>query len=271
MDDPDRMLARLDGSPPDYRDLYYEWEQERWESEKISLDADAPALATVGKDERAALESVVRIVAAVGDALSDPLVGVADAVPNEEQQVFVTTQLADLARQSVLFERMRESLFSVRGNGARPALPEGFDNLLNDELAGDGLTLLGDLDDRGALTRVVVTAHLVLAGVVVPSLLGAALSTPALAGLGGIRRGLALCLRDYVRHALFGTRLLSEAMFDRATVEGHARRAAGPALMVLHDAEAKGHAEALGATPGWSVEAERTLERRLALLPQHLA
>ncbi len=95
------------------RDLYYLWEQQQWQAGKIDLSRDAPA----------PIQAAVETLLVLKDALTSALVPFVDVIPDEEDQVFLSTELVDEARHAVLFDRVLAEVLGVPGSmEARVAL-----------------------------------------------------------------------------------------------------------------------------------------------------
>lgn len=110
----DAVVALLrEGADP--RALYYLWEQQQWEAGKVALASDAEQWSDLEPVlRRAAADSVAwrRLRAEVATTALVPFI---DLAPDEEQQVFLTTQLVDEARHLVFFDRFQAEVAGVSG------------------------------------------------------------------------------------------------------------------------------------------------------------
>ena len=211
-----------------YRDLYYLWESQQWQAGKIELSRDHEQWAEMAPALRHALSWLLSRSLIGERSLSEATVSFADAVIGEEEQVFLTAQLADLARHRIFADRLREEVFEGRAGGDRsplgeqaPQLAEDDEDRGRDELLG----LLRDLSARVARRRDDLDA--VVEGFVVYYMLidgGLALTTQRFLmdvlerqdGLPALQEALVAVARDNSRHLAFGISYL------RDMVEGHA-------------------------------------------------
>jgi ribonucleoside-diphosphate reductase beta chain len=185
------IVALLGRDRGGYRGLYYAWEQQQWEAGSLSFADDARQWQEIGDGERAAIEAAYRAVCISG-FLTDLLVPFADAVPTEEQQVFMTTVLADTARHAVLQDRFLT------------------------EIAGDA-SARGRSDIAGAapLRAAATPAGVAVFGLVVSAGVAAALRflSDQLRERGlleSLRGGINASLRDLTRHIGFARMFASE-------------------------------------------------------------
>lgn len=95
------------------RRLYYLWEQDQWEAGGIELSVDSEQWDKVAAPTRRAITDSVgwrRERAVLG---MRALVLFVDLAPSEEQQVFLTTQLVDEARQLVFYDRLASEVWET--------------------------------------------------------------------------------------------------------------------------------------------------------------
>jgi hypothetical protein len=193
----------VEDSPPDYRRLYYDWEAGRWEAGAIDLGQDRAQWAKLGAGRRRSLRWALSTLTVRG--ANDVLASFADVAPGEEQQVFITTQMADEARISFFLDRYASE---VSGNAA----------------AGDDggfvVAKLSELSDRlrsgethDTLVASVALYNVLFLGAVVTTRLRFLIdylgSEPALPGL---RRGCDSLAHDRARHTAFGLRLVGDSV-----------------------------------------------------------
>ncbi|MDP9069103.1 MAG: hypothetical protein M3N53_12275 [Actinomycetota bacterium] len=229
----DPVVALAGGS--DYRSLYYAWEQRQWEAGAIELVADAAAWSELPRSLRTRLERAVEWRQLRAETATQALVRFVDAAPNEEQQVFLTTQLVDEARQLVFFDRMRGEVMHVQGasiEARRPDPPQAAaTKLVLEDLPATAATLATPASDLGALARSIVLYEVVIVGVlglVEQRALMERLNK--LGALPGLREGLALTARDAERHVAFGLIFLAEAVLVEARNMAHIAAALSDAL-----------------------------------------
>jgi ribonucleoside-diphosphate reductase beta chain len=209
------LLAELHDDPPEYRDLYYRWEQQVWETALIDFDRDKEDWTRrLFPEQRKAVLWLLAGATAGERQLSRTLVAFVDAASNEEEGVFLTTQLADAARQTVLLESFGEAvdedIFSLDvAWGPNGEIPAGKSLLRSISDVSERLRL--DRDDELNLVRGIAAQHLLLQGVCAltarATVLGWLREQDACPGL---IMGLTASLRDEIRHVQFGLRFLKE-------------------------------------------------------------
>ena len=234
----DLLLDRLDGPIPSYRNLYYRWETEQWEAGAIDLFDDRRQWADLGPGVRTEYLRGLSPFTASRGSVATALVPFVDAAPDEEQQVFLTTQLADHARHLVFVDRYRTDVVdepddaSSRAGGNEQRLEPALGGLL-DALAETSGRIGGEPGDHTALVEGVVFYHLVFEGMVVLSTQRFLLDRARHEGhLPGFRHGATAVVRDLVRHIGFATAFLHEMVVADAR-NGQVIRSALPRFVPL--------------------------------------
>ena len=228
----DHLVALIDDVTPGYRALYYRWEREQWEAGTIDFTQDRRQWAKDFSPElRRSYSWGLSSFYVAQHQPTDTLVPFVDAAPTEEQQVFLTTQLADVARHAVFFDRFRTDVLDERGEeidasevtGVR-RLNEGLRILFLEMLlaTGGSITNEGDLE---SLIEGVVLYHLVIEGAVALTAQRFLLDhARAHRLLPGFRRGFTAVARDQSRHVGFAVRFLHDMVQEdgrsRAVIEG---------------------------------------------------
>ena len=213
----DPVLALLADGRGDARSLYYLWEQQQWEAGKIDLAVDAEQWTKLDPGARRPVADSLAWRRMRAELATTALVPLVDVAPDEEQQVFLTTQLVDEARQLVFFDRVLVEVAGERGQvleERKGIVDEGvLRSLLTEVVPAEIAALRADGAGPRELASAVVTYHLVVLGV-----LGLT-EQDALAGylqdeeiLPGVRQGLALEARDAHRHVAFGLGLLTRTL-----------------------------------------------------------
>src|SRR6185437_8074612 len=90
---------------PSYRELYYRWERQQWQTQEIDFLPDLIQWEQMDEEEQ---EEFVYVISSFfqGEAsVADGLAPYVLAMPREEQRYFVTTQLVDEARHTIFFAR----------------------------------------------------------------------------------------------------------------------------------------------------------------------
>lgn len=216
-----------DGGSPGYRDLYYSWERRQWEAGAIDFSEDRRQWRDDFTPEmRRSLLWALSSLSVGEEQGTELLVPFVDAAPSEEQQVFLTTQLADRARHAVFFDRFYSEALDERSDtmdmrlAGRAARHDGRRSLLVEVLAEASRKIAREPHNFNALVEGVVLYHIVIEG-------GLALTAQRLlldhAGrqgfLPGLRHGLTAVVQDQERHVTFAVRFLKE------TVDADARYA----------------------------------------------
>ncbi len=211
----DDVLAELEEPTPDYRSLYYRWESQQWQTGALEFDEDRRTWSSrFGEPQRRALMRAVAPLRAGEDEIRTALARFVDAAPSEEQQVFLTTQLADHARHTVFFDRFAEEVVAG-GDGAPPhgegELNSGWRRLLLERLpAASDKIVPGEID---SLVAGIVLHHLVIESTLRLTGERFLLNYARAQGiLPAFRAGLAAVARDQARHVAFALRFLQETL-----------------------------------------------------------
>lgn len=213
----DPVVDLLRSERSDYRGLYYRWEREQWEAGGIDLENDAAQWGGLDARTRRAVADAVAWRHLRARQAMTGLVPFVDIAPDEEQQVFLTTELVDEARHVVLFDRFATEVMGEEATSVAERAPDVADPALRELLLGD----LPDMSARLAAAQA-PDLGLLLQGVALYQLgiLGLLDLTEqrwlvahfeSEASLPGLREGLALARRDTARHVAFALRLLEEA------------------------------------------------------------
>lgn len=207
----DDILALLEEPLVDYRTLYYRWEQERWEAGAIDLSVDREQWSqSLAPELKGLVLWTLTPLHAAAQLAVTALVPVVDAAPAEEQQVLLTTQLADVARHVVLLDRF----YSEVSTGAtRPGAPhlEAPEKTLVDVVSASAARI--ERDEIDSLIEAILTYHLVVEGALGLTLLRFLVNHAHSAQcLPGLTQSLTAVTRDHVRHVQFALRFLSETI-----------------------------------------------------------
>ncbi|MEA2434455.1 MAG: ribonucleoside-diphosphate reductase beta chain [Actinomycetota bacterium] len=218
--DIDDVLGILDRDVPDYRQLYYRWESQQWEAGSIDLTDDLREWNNLDPDLKRSLGKMLSSLYAGAEQITHALVPFVDALPTEEQQVFLTTQLVDGARHTVFFDRLFSEVLDGDGDDMESRLKRqageldaGARSLLTEMLPAASERIRRDLTDLDSLIEGVTLLH-----IVVVSTLGITAqryilnSAREIGSFRGLRQGLTAVARDETRHVGFGVRFLKEAV-----------------------------------------------------------
>jgi ribonucleoside-diphosphate reductase beta chain len=239
------LVAELDRPRPGYRSLYYRWERQQWEAGIIDFEQDARDWThRLFPEQRKAVLWLLSASTAGERELGRTLVSFVDAAPSEEQGVFLTTQLADAGRQTVLYERFGDAIgvdvFSLDVAWG-PDGEIGPGKTLLRLISDISETLRMDRDATNHLVKGVAAQHLLLQGVTALTARTTLLRwLQKQAACPGLIHGLMAITRDEVRHVQFGLRFLDEhagrgegKAAGRAALDSILEQAAPPALSIL--------------------------------------
>lgn len=217
--DIDDVLSTIDEDAPDYRALYYRWERQQWSAGTIDFSEDRRQWSEDFSDaqRRSFLWGLSSFY--VGEEqVTHTLVPFVDAAPTEEQQVFLTTQLADEARHTVFFDRFYSEALDEAGADMQARLDrqarrlnDGFRILLLEMLPAAAAAIREHPDDRARLVEGVVLYHIVIEATLALTGQRFLLDHARREGiLPGFRRGFTAVARDESRHVGFGVKFLKE-------------------------------------------------------------
>ena len=205
-----------------YRDLYYRWEHEQWEAGAIDLTDAADAWAELDAFGRRHLADTVAWRRVRAELATTALVSFVDAAPTEEQQVFLTTQLADEARAGVFLDRVADEVMGAEGadmaersDRADRTVDPQLLGLLQRSLPEAAAALRAASDPAAGLVGAIAPYHLGVVGMLGLTELRALLEDPhIIEGLAGITEGLRMMQRDAARHVAFALLFLSDPVTE---------------------------------------------------------
>jgi ribonucleoside-diphosphate reductase beta chain len=208
---------------PDYRELYYAWEHQQWEAGAISFEKDRRQWSEqLSPELKRSILWVLSPYYVSDERGTNTLVPFVDAAPTEEQQVFLTTQLADAARHAVFFDRLDSDVLDNHGSNH---LNDSVRTLLLEMLPVAVERVRAEPQNLDRLVEGVVLYHLVIEGTLALTgrhfLLGFA---RALDILPGFRQGFTAIARDGARHVTFGVRFLEDMVKTSERYAGVIRR-----------------------------------------------
>ena len=215
----DDVIAIMDRPAPDYRELYYRWERQQWEAGAIDFTRDREDWNAFPEDLKRSFLWGLSSFYVGEEQVTHTLVPFVDAVPTDEQQVFLSTQLVDEARHTVFFDRFYSEALDEQGGDMKGRLERqskrlnlGFRTLLLEMLpaAADKIRNEKTLD---ALVEGIVLYHIVIEGTL--ALTGQRFLLNYLRESGvlpGFRQGFTAVARDESRHVNFGVRFLGEVV-----------------------------------------------------------
>lgn len=213
---------------PSYRELYYRWERQQWQSQEIDFSADRAQWELMSDDERQGrlygLSAFFKGEACVTDTLG-PYV---TAMPEEEMRIFLTTQQADEARHTVFFARFFKEVLGIdkanlegQLDVALQYMDDDLKYILVESLSAVSERIRREPSNMAHLIEGITLYHVIVEG------------TMALAGQRSIlefyrnnnifpafRGGFTAVARDESRHVVFGVKFLRDMIQrDRANAQ----------------------------------------------------
>jgi ribonucleoside-diphosphate reductase beta chain len=223
---PDLVYAHVDylgRELPGPVDLYQRWERQQWSATEIDFSVDRAQWN--GLPERIREQLVGTFVAFFygEQAVTDTLSPMVHAAPDEDNRLFLSTQLVDEARHSYFFARFFNEVGGIAGNlgdTLRQAVeerPGGSYGRIFDPDDGELVTVTEAVrlepGDYGLWVRSIAIYHLMIEAVL--ALPGQRRVLRLLRGsdlLPGFRAGFTAVTRDESRHVSYGVWALREAV-----------------------------------------------------------
>ncbi|MGH2953878.1 MAG: ribonucleotide-diphosphate reductase subunit beta [Solirubrobacterales bacterium] len=224
--DIDKVMTNLDRiveAAPSYKKLISRWERQGWSSETFDFTRDAEEWNDdsiwTAEQKRFMIWSLSEFFLGE-ERVTTELLPFAIAAPNDDQRIFLASQISDEARHCVFFDRfyrevigsdaatITENLAQQRGH-VNAEWKQLFDGILHDTAE----TLRKDPSDMEALVRGVTVYMIVIEGTL--ALTGARFilrSLKEMDRLPGFRLGFTHVNRDESRHVGFGVKFLADAI-----------------------------------------------------------
>ena len=220
----------------DNRALYYLWERQGWEAGKIDLSPDSQQWGHLDPALRRAVGDSVAWRRQRAEVAISALVPFVDLAPDEEQQVFLTTQLVDEARHLVFFDRVQAEVFRESAGGSADRGSQVVDPALRSLLSDVVPRHMQQLREKGAgvaqLSAAMVDLHLVIVGALALTEQAALVShLETDDALPGIRDGLTLEAGAAHRHVVFALGFLAEAVRRRQVDQAALSASLGASLL----------------------------------------
>ena len=194
------------------RRLYHDWERDQWAAGNIDLGADGRRWPGLTPVVRSLFQSGLGCLSLAAGAAARTLVPLVDAAPTEEQQVFITSQLADAARQVVLFELIDEGGIELpRGEvETNEAIPQGYRELVLGTIPAAAAELKAHPGDGGRFSAVLRLHNVDLEELMLLPLCGLLRRLAQRERMPGLSDALSALERDLARHAGFARLYLAE-------------------------------------------------------------
>jgi ribonucleoside-diphosphate reductase beta chain len=195
--------------------LYRRWEKQHWAVSDLDFSEDIRQWGTIPGGSREAIRRTMTLFFIGEQAVTDTLGPILHAAPQEDERVFLATQIADEARHTVFFYRFFDEVLEVHG-GLRAALEsvgpqatEGFRRIFETHLAAATDLVRREPTNRRAWVESIVTYHLIIEGYLALAGQRNLLRYFRSAGLmPGFTTGFTAVARDESRHIGFGVLVL---------------------------------------------------------------
>ncbi len=206
-------------------DLYQRWERQQWSATAIDFTVDRRQWQAMSSSGREQLEAAFMAFFFGEQAVTDTLSPMVHASPDEENRLFLSTQLVDEARHSYFFARFFSEALGV-GGGLREALAYvaaeagqfggGYGRIFeprNGELVTLTEAVRLDPGNYGLWVQSIALYHLMIEGVLaLPGQRRLLRLTRMNDLLPGFRAGFTAVTRDESRHVSYGIWALREAV-----------------------------------------------------------
>jgi ribonucleoside-diphosphate reductase beta chain len=199
----DPLISEVAGTP---LELFDRWERQPWSIAELTLTDDRDGWAGLGQIKREMLRAAIESFLVGESAVTDTLSPLIQGAPTPEEQLFLSTQLADEARHTLFFARYLQSMDEQTAPlTLRFTASDALSDVLDDPLREATGRVRQDPQDRAAWYRSLVIYHLLVEGVLAVSgtrsLLSALRRIPE---LGVLITALTNIARDESRHIVFG-------------------------------------------------------------------
>src|SRR6266480_3320371 len=105
----------------DATSFYRRWEKQQWAVQDLDFSADVQQWKSLDEGQRDTVRRTMTLFFIGEQSVTDTLSPILHAAPNEDERVFLATQIADEARHTVFFHRFFDEVLEVHG-GLRSAL-----------------------------------------------------------------------------------------------------------------------------------------------------
>jgi ribonucleoside-diphosphate reductase beta chain len=224
---PDVVYAHVDylgRELPGPVDLYQRWERQQWSATEIDFSVDRRQWQAMPTSMREQIEGTFVAFFFGEQAVTDTLSPLVHAAPDEDNRLFLSTQLVDEARHSYFFARFFGKVLGVAG-GLREALAQaaeagnsggGYGRIF-DPRSGELVTVTEavrvDPENYGLWVQGITLYHLMIEAVLaLPGQRRLLRLTRMNDLLPGFRAGFTAVTRDESRHVSYGVWALREAV-----------------------------------------------------------
>ena len=211
MADVEAQMDHLLGPEVDSASLYRRWEQQQWAVSDLDFATDVRHWQDLPENVRKVMQGTMTLFFIGEQAVTDTLAPLLHAAPDEDERIFLATQIADEARHTVFFQRFFEEVLEVGGGlhaaleAIGPRASEGFRKIFERQLV-DAMDLIRrEPDNQRAWVEGVVTYHLIIEGFLAITGQRSLLRTLRNVGMmPGFVAGFTAVARDESRHIGFG-------------------------------------------------------------------
>src|SRR6266700_636603 len=195
----------------DSASLYRRWERQQWAVSDLDVSTDVQHWQNLPINVRQVMQHTMTLFFIGEQAVTDTLAPLLHAAAEEDERIFLATQIADEARHTVFFQRFFEEVLGVGGGlhsalGAlNPRATEGFRKIFDHQLI-DAMDLVRrEPRNERAWVEGVVTYHLIIEGYLAITGQRSLLRTLRNVGMmPGFVAGFTAGARDESRHIGFG-------------------------------------------------------------------
>jgi ribonucleoside-diphosphate reductase beta chain len=191
------------GTLPSARALYFRWEQQQWSVARLDVTRDVPVWQGLRVFARQELLSMLTELEVGEVCVTHTLSSLVDHAPNEDDRLYLCTQLADEGRHVRFFQE-----YLTEAAGIPPedisAGDSAYGRLFEPRLVASTTAVRASGGDRIAWCTALVEYHLVTEGVLAASALRTARQFARRFGLNALDEGLTNVARDESRHLTYG-------------------------------------------------------------------
>jgi ribonucleoside-diphosphate reductase beta chain len=195
----------------DSTSLYRRWEKQQWAVADLDFSTDQQQWGTLDEGQRESVRRTMILFFIGEQAVTDTLSPILHAAPQEDERIFLATQIADEARHTVFFQRFFDEVLEVRGGLSSaltvvgPEATRGFRRIFETDLIDATEAVRRNPRDIRSWVEAVVTYHLVIEGYLALTGQRALLRFFRSVGLmPGFTAGFTAVARDESRHIGFG-------------------------------------------------------------------
>jgi ribonucleoside-diphosphate reductase beta chain len=211
MADVEAQMDHLLEPEVDSASLYRRWEQQQWAVSDLDFTTDVEHWQNLPENVRKVMQNTMTLFFIGEQAVTDTLAPLLHAAPDEDERIFLATQIADEARHTVFFQRFFEEVLDVGGGlhaaleAIGPRASEGFRKIFEHQLI-DAMDLVRrEPHNERAWVEGVVTYHLIIEGYLAITGQRSLLRTLRNVGMmPGFVAGFTAVARDESRHIGFG-------------------------------------------------------------------